>query len=746
MRVLVAQSEADDLGCIEATLTRSGHEVEVLARSPGTVQDLCRGGAPPMIAVSARLLGSDVAEALERLRRSTTVPIYLVVALDAASEEAGRRVLAAGADDYWLPPYAEREILGSARMAERTHALMVSEERYRRLFENLPQACAYHRMIFEGGRPVDYVYIDVNRQFESFTGLKDPIGRRVTELIPGFTEEGKELLERFGRVVATGEPERFQSWFAPLARWYDITVYSPHAEHFVVVFDDITARKRDELALAQATREAQAAARAKSEFLTNMSHEIRTPLNGVIGMLELSLRSASGALREQLSIAMSSAGSLLRLLNDVLDLSKMEAGKLLLERRVFALEEEVRSCLDIFQSAVKEKGLELSLVTAPSVPERVLGDPGRLRQVIMNLVGNAVKFTERGQVQVQVERDSKDANLIVFTVRDTGIGIAPAKRERIFEAFIQADASTTRRYGGTGLGLTIGAQLAQLMGGRVWFESELGRGTTFHFSARLEQVKGEPRSAAHERAESAPSASRRVLLAEDNPVNQRVALALLEERGHSVRVVSDGWQAVNAIKEEHFDVVLMDIQMPLLDGLQATREIRAHEAEVGGHVSIVAITAHAMRGDATTCLEAGMDGYVAKPFRAAELFLAVEGGGCPETSTAAFDPERTVAQLGGRRALVEEIAEMFPGWSQQLLSLIDRAISSGDAKGVERAAHSMKGPLGQLAASAAVTSAFALERAAVAGDLGAAATIFGDVKSQVEHVATALSEWRTPKP
>ncbi|MCY4638211.1 MAG: ATP-binding protein [Acidobacteria bacterium] len=480
---------------------------------------------------------------------------------------------------------------------------------------------------------------------------------------------------------------------------------------------DVTALKRAEEDLRRQTAElrdardaAERANRAKSTFLANVSHEIRTPLNAVIGTAELLADTGLTPVQhDHLAAVRESAEALLDIINDILDYSKIEAGRLQSEQQPFQLRKRLDNLVKSLAPRLHGRPVTLSTDVAGDVPDTLLGDARLLRQVLANLLSNAIKFTARGTIElcVQAQESTGDTVTLRFEVADTGIGIPADKQRVIFEEFVQADASTTRRYGGTGLGLAIASRLVDALDGRIGLESEPGTGSTFHFTARFGRAAADAVEAPRDREPIVELRPLRVLLVEDSVANQRVATGMLEKAKHTVRVAADGAAAVEACGAERFDVVLMDLQMPRMDGYDATRTIRRREQEQGlARTPIVALTARASMGNEALCLSAGFDGYLPKPYRSRELLdaIAAQVGGTEPTAAPAapdggptpdahLDWDAALAAMDGDPELLAAVVEGFLGQHPSLVAELREALGTGDLAVVKRVAHTVGGSL-----------------------------------------------------
>jgi PAS domain S-box-containing protein len=542
---------------------------------------------------------------------------------------------------------------------QREEQFFESQQRYRAILDGIEDG--YHETDLKG----NYVFVNAaflriygsvrehqaSMNLRQFGTAEETVGTNFREYTP--PESVKEVVGLYHQLYKTGQPTTHDFNFTLGLRKFFIEQSISFKKDregktigFRVLSRDCTERKLREEELAKAKEVVEAAKqvaeeakmvaenanRAKSAFLANMSHEIRTPMNAIMGMTELVLATdLTSEQREFLSMAKSAADSLLVILNDILDYSKIEAGKVTLDPAPFNLSGIVADSIKILAPAAQKKGVELAFCIELDVPLALVGDSTRLRQVMINLISNAIKFTENGEVSIHVELEEPCEAFpkLHFSVRDTGIGIPTEKQRKLFQAFEQADTSTARQYGGTGLGLAISSRIVHLMGGQIWLESVPGIGSTFHFTVQLPLAPGPAegmRSEDSAKVSGPPSAKSehsetglRILLAEDNLINQRLAMAMLGKMGHQVTSVSNGVEVMANLGGHQFDLVLMDVQMPEMDGFETTSRIRHQERTTGAHIPIIAMTANAMAGDREICINSGMDDYISKPINRKDL-------------------------------------------------------------------------------------------------------------------------------
>ena len=588
-------------------------------------------------------------------------------------------------------------------------------------------------------------------------------------------EDGDESMEmNITRRTAAGLESRTVELRSVETRWEEQPAY-------LFSLRDTTERQKKAEELKKAKEKAEEANRLKDQFLANISHEVRTPLNVIMGMLDLVLSTdLVQQQKEQLQMAAESASQLQHMINDILDLSKIEAGKMELDHETFHLHETVQTVISSMTLEAKKKGLKLNYCPPRDhLPCLLVGDPGRLKQVLINLLSNAIKFTEQGYVEVSVEKVQQFHSRVElrFSVSDTGMGIDQDQVNRLFQRFSQLDGSTTRKHEGTGLGLAISKKLVELMEGDIGVTSEKGKGSTFFFTARLElqddtsgmvdqttaPSQGHFRGTGQDEGPAMPPAGAAVeernqptqtdwtcrplhlLVVEDKPMNQKLVESLLKKKGWSAVLASSGKEALEKLEEEDFDAVLMDIQMPEMDGVQATKLIREREQATGKHLPIIAMTAHALKGDRGKYLDAGMDDYIAKPIQKENLYALLEKiATCSrEHSTAeGQQPEDLrfmLKQTGNDKALLLEVIELFLQDYHQDLVTLRRAIQQKDHQAFNRTAHGLKGELGNLGAKKAFNLAYALEKMGREANLEKAEATLEQLQAEVDQLAKFFS-------
>jgi len=588
--------------------------------------------------------------------------------------------------------------------------LRESEEKFRLLFENMTNCFSLHEVILgEHGEPVDFSFLMVNKAYENQMNQRSEeiLGKTMLELNPA---ADKEMIQKYCQVGITGWPIQLEYFSKTFDAYFNTFTYSPQKGLFASVFENVTKRKNIELELLKAKEQAEAENIMKSQFLANMSHEIRTPMNGMLGFLELLEKTnlsseQKGYIRE----AKIASGMLLYLINDILDLSKIEAGKLKIENIIFNIRTVINDSVSILVPKALKKDIEIHTIVKANVPKKVIGDPVRLSQILSNLVSNAIKFTEIGAINISVDCIEEIDNkvLLSFEVQDTGIGISQLNLSKLFRPFTQADASTTRKFGGTGLGLVISKQLVKLMHGEFFVKSEILKGSNFRFTVLL--GVSEEANANREPLEddikidinTILNLQPQILLVDDNEVNRRIIIQMLKYKNMSCDIAVNGYDAVKALREKDYNIVFMDCQMPVMDGYESTGKIRVMEGDKK-HTTIVAMTANAMDGDRAKCLKAGMDEYISKPINFDIMFRMIEDS--VKIGYSKKEPrdyisnnidnfvESTGLKEVDARAIFAAYIKLLPN----IIENINEGIRKNDFLIISRFAHQLKGSSGNL--------------------------------------------------
>jgi len=674
------------------------------------------------------------------------------------------------AEPYFSPEGEFLGLVGTSKdindRRQAAQALRNSEEKFRQLAENIREVFF---VMTPSGSEVLYISpaveavwgVTVESLYQNPMAWADaihPEDQERTRLVAGRQLQGDLVVSEYR--IRT--PDGKEKWIR--ARCSPIRDQAGELIRIVGIAEEITEQKRFEFELVRLRQVADAANQAKGEFLANMSHEIRTPMNGVIGMTGLLLDSElTSEQRRYAELARASGESLLQLINDILDFSKIEAKKLELESIDFDLRILLDNLASILSTAAKAKGIQLLCFTDPAVPTQFRGDPGRLRQILTNLTANAIKFTEKGEVAVRValEEETESDCVLRFSVRDTGIGIPEDKIGALFNKFSQVDASTTRKYGGTGLGLAISKQLAELMGGAVGVISQEGNGSEFWFTARLGRRSGSVNSAqeALPATETTTRLNGKILVAEDNSTNRLVALGMLQNLGLHADAVANGAEAIRALESIPYDLVLMDMRMPVMDGVEASRQIRNPQSSVLNHdIPIIALTANAMQSDRDGCLAAGMNDFVPKPIMKgvlrdalsrwlrtddAAIKTLIRGVVPPETTESVivvFNRSSMLLRLDGDNELAQIVfAEFLDDMPRQIQALKD-FVKSGDTAGSARLAHSIRGASASVGGECLRNLAFEMEQAAGDGNLHLVSAGMEGLEFQLNRLIAAMRE------
>ncbi len=603
---------------------------------------------------------------------------------------------------------SDREIMGVVVVFRDITRIRKAEEKLQKLSQAVEQSPGIIVMADTRGN-IEYV----NPRFTEVTGYSFDEVKGKSLFFMELEENGEEKCKDMIQAVFSGKEWRSEIRHKSKNNvvFWEYAYYSPiiNSEgvvtNYLKVSEDITERKLMSENLFKAKEAAEAANRAKSEFLANMSHEIRTPLNGIIGMTNLTLQTElTDEQRENLNIVNSCAELLLRVINDILDYSKIEAGKMTLENVKFDFFNLLEKTYKAHIVQANEKGLRLSYTVQKGIPRILVGDPGRLQQVLNNLISNAVKFTDIGEVRIDVDIIEKrdDSVKLKFTVSDTGIGIDGDKMNMLFKSFSQVDSSITRKYGGTGLGLAISKQLVEMMGGEIWVESQKGKGSTFYFTAGFKRkakssVKAECTSNADERV---LGRKLNILLAEDDKVNQQVIAGMLKKEQCSLTIAENGFEAIKLFEENEFDLILMDVQMPEMDGIEATKRIRKMEEGTFRHIPIIAVTAFAFENDREKILEAGMDDYISKPFSFDDIYAAInrvlykdeqssdDMQKEKEDEKGSLDPDEKVNETLSESGTVNETG---PDYSlKDIMERLDLSILNGNFTAIDKSALAVK--------------------------------------------------------